>query len=244
MDKSGQEIRDRVRRFIEDSTDTESFSYRQAEFSSLFCELASLQYRKSQLLRRYWDTFSSCRAGVSSWDEVIPLPVQMFKSFEVRSYKRHADERVWQSSGTTGQKSQHFMANTSIYDLVIKKLWIQPVISSPGLRTIRLIPTERAWPNSSLAHFFSVGHMNELSSSDNRWISGIESLYVSVTGSLPFILDVHGTLRHIRACEQLSVPVRLVGTSYALVRFMEELEVRRETRVLPAVPRSLIRLVS
>lgn len=221
----GQKIRSDIRDFINEGYSDEGY------FEKLLLDLALFQYTKNPIYRRYLDSVSDPEK-VGGWQQVPALPVSMFKEWDrigpVRSYSHHADEKVWYSSGTTGKDiSKTFLANTKIYDDVIKVLWRKyntGATEEHPLHTIKLIPDGITWPNSSLAHFFDVGEKAEGTSWDGGVQMATWNRFALNFGRIVAILD--------HSLED-GIPIRLAGTSYAIVELFEFMEEKRLAFKLP-----------
>lgn len=218
MDLSGWGLRDAIRRYIEDGWASEDPTM----FDHLFTALATWQYQNSEILGRYHRSFVYPGGKIewTSHKDIPPLPVRMFKQFEIRSYAPHADEKVWRSSGTSGLQSQHFLANTTLYDVVIKKLWRQHVPEFSGL-TYKLIPHPDTWPDSSLAHFFGVGEMSEGRFVACPWLYGVSDVGKHTRN---FDLALKTLINAFEFHEDSGSPMRLVGTSYAIAKVFDKLD--------------------
>lgn len=215
---SGWSLRDGIRRHIEVGPSSAD------EFNELFVQLARYQRYHSPVLNRYNQSFG--KREIEKWSDVQPLPVTMFKQFDIRSYSSHADETVWKSSGTTGTQSKHYLANTTLYDVVIKKLWNEHVYPFEGL-TYKLIPEPNTWPDSSLAHFFAVGEQAE--EGVQPWRSAVSHL----SGSRNFELQLGKLMDTFDWHEGTKTPLRLVGTSYAIAKVFDFMEERNISFVMP-----------
>jgi len=215
LDKS---VLTRVENFIKYSNSSE------VTFNEVFCDLYAEQMMHNPVMKKYFDSFF---AGFYPVDyRHLPLiPVQFFKEFEMRSYEAHDQERCWHSSGTSGKISKTFLSDTKIYDLVIEKLWKArvPQFSNPNrkpLQTYRFIPTSDQWQNSSLAHFFDVGQKTESLDFTNAWCNAIRLNEQKDR----FVVEYDSLLEFIEFHEDQDVPMRLVGTSYAIASVFDKLE--------------------
>lgn len=218
----GQALREQIRRFIEDKTSSE-FS-----FEDLAILLFRYQYEKNFFYRQFVDSIVDPRR-VEHWTEIPPIPVSMFKEFHLRSYKPDASELVWHSSGTTGKMSRTYLANPAMYNTVVKKLWEQHVIPM-GFKgdTLKLIPEAPDWKNSSLAHFFYQGEMAEYKESRrahpiqdyNFWVNLSRK---SEDEGKDFTLDIPLFKHMVVKSIDTKIPLRIVGTSYAVVWLLDSI---------------------
>jgi hypothetical protein len=222
----GLKIRSDIRDFINEGY------YDEAYFEKLFVDLALFQYTRNEVYKKYVDSVGGPDKIFEGWRQVPALPVSLFKEWdsigEVRSFKHHSDERVWHSSGTTGSKvSKTFLANTRIYDDVIKTLWLKHNRGSSEehpLHTIRMIPDGITWPNSSLAHFFDIGEKAEATS----WDGGVE-----IATWNRFSLNFGRIISILDHSMEDGIPIRLLGTSYAIVQLFEFMEEKKLAFRLP-----------
>lgn len=189
-----------------------------SQFDMLFPELVLHQRRENPIYRSYLMSFND--PVVTDYLDVKPVPVTFFKEFELRSYQERSTELCWESSGTSGVKSKTYLKDAHLYNLVIDKLWRERVRPLNGV-TYRLIPLAHEWSNSSLAHFFTIGNMCE----ESNWESAYSFDGESATFSIQFSRLIDLFEHH----EDIKLPVRLCGTSYAvalLFDHMEKLNVR------------------
>ncbi len=217
----GTNLRDVIRRFIEEP-ETQEYS-----FNDLAVMLASYQYGKNQFYGQYVDSIIDPRR-ITQWTDIPAMPVSMFKEFHLRSYRAQSSESVWWSSGTTGKMSKTYLANPTMYSVVIQKLWREHVLSK-GFdgTTYKLIPPGTAWKNSSLAYFFDQGEMAEYKDfsqkRDQRWFRIWQSLVKSDTiddrGN--YVIDTDSFKSVALQAVEDNHPLRIVGTSYAIVWLLE-----------------------
>lgn len=204
-----EQVRDAIRDYILTwSTDEE-------EFDRLFMKLVQHQVEANPVYRRFVESkTNSC----TSWDQVPPLPVSFFKEFQLRSYEGHRDEFCWESSGTTGKKSRTYLSDDGIYNTVIRELWPRQLMNFTGV-TCRLIPNRLEWPHSSLSHFFATGlRQGPKPTNPGGPIYDFDTVTGRYKVNYPLLVGV------LEECEDEHLPLRLVGTSYAIASVFDHLE--------------------
>ena len=221
------QVRNEIFDFVSNVSLVEITEDSSRQFDELFVALARIQASENTVYQRLLQSLDLGEKSVTHWQDTYPIPVQFFKGFDLRSYSRtdtSIREYRWDSSGTTGVKSRTHLHDVRLYDKVIKKLWEYYVLPFEGT-TYRLIPDTDMWPNSSLAHFFTVGLDTEARSE-----SVLDEGYTFHRSDKTF------TVRHEYLLEKaLSTkePVRLCGTSYAIASFLDYLAEMGEVVSLP-----------
>lgn len=91
-----------------------------------------------------------------SWRDIVPLPAYYFKRPGSISIPSDLPERVWTSSGTSGQESRTPLVTTAYYDTVIEREFkmFTPTVDDDAI-VVPVIPDSQDWPYSSLAYMFS-----------------------------------------------------------------------------------------
>ena len=84
-----------------------------SEFEDLAFEVFRYQMEHCNVYSNYVKALK--RLNPSSLDEIPFLPISFFKSHQIHSSHPQNIEQVFKSSGTGGQRSQHFIQDLSIY---------------------------------------------------------------------------------------------------------------------------------
>lgn len=144
-----------------------------------------------------------CDAKAVSHPEKIPfLPVEIFKTHDVKCYTGDA-ELIFKSSGTTGmQQSIHHVNESALYQLVIRKIFQQNFGNPNNYCFLGLLPSYLERQNASLVYM-----VKTLMDAAGHPQSG-------------FYLNEHETLREaLLQLAKSKQPTVLFGVSFALLDF-------------------------
>jgi hypothetical protein len=83
------------------------------EFNQCALEVFTFQYENTEVYRKYVDTLN--RPKPAHFTEIPFLPIQFFKSHQILEKNKEA-QVIFKSSGTGGERSKHYVADTSIYE--------------------------------------------------------------------------------------------------------------------------------
>lgn len=193
--------------------------FNEETFNSLFMSLAFEQAQNNFVFNKLLQSRRESPSHLfEHWSETPAVPMQFFKEFQMKSFDGAG--RYWESSGTTGKKSKTYYKTTSLYNLVIQKLWHAHVPKFLG-HTIRLIPTHEEWPHSSLAHFFTKGmDRDSLDYHVPEWDTGSYEHEVESGFAIKYNSLAEKFLRYTGQ----QTPLRLVGTSYAIASVFDYIE--------------------
>ncbi|MBP6023215.1 MAG: acyl transferase [Ferruginibacter sp.] len=165
-------------------------------------ELFRFQYQHNIIYRQYCDTLNVKADEVDLIEQIPFLPIQFFKSHQIKSTDFEA-RAVFESSGTTtSTNSKHFVKDPVLY----KKSFVtafEKFYGTPKNKCILgLLPSYLERNNSSLV--FMVDEL--IRKSDNR----LSGFYLNDYDKL------HRTILHNEILKQ---PTILVGVTYALLDF-------------------------
>ena len=85
----------------------------EAEFNQCALEVFEYQYQNTVVYREYVDTLK--RPKPIHFTEIPFLPISFFKTRKIIAENK-AHQALFKSSGTGGERSQHYVADTSIYE--------------------------------------------------------------------------------------------------------------------------------
>ena len=96
-------------------TENELFYISDQNFDALALKIFRFQYNQNTFYRQYCDSINIRIQGIKELEQIPFLPIQFFKSKEIRS-SDFVPGTVFESSGTTGSvTSRHFVKNTALY---------------------------------------------------------------------------------------------------------------------------------
>lgn len=177
------------------------------EFSKAFVSLAQYQATHNAAYKRYLDSRDAKPKEWKAWQNVDPMPVSLYKSWDVSL--PGTNKRVWHSSGTTGQVSKTGLGDLLLYDLVIDKEKDYFLPFPPTANVLILLPAQDVWDHSSLAYMF------------DRLALGKPSYHAvqNVKGD-SFDFDFGVAVDYLTSFEGLE-PVVILSTSYGMVQFYD-----------------------
>ncbi len=174
-------------------------------FESAAFNIFNFQYSHNPVYRRFADALGKSPQQVGSLKEIPFLPVEFFKSHEIKTTD-FTEEVLFESSGTTGTSpSRHFVKETGLYQKSFlsgfKAFYGEP----EEWCILGLLPSYLERSNSSL-----VMMVNDL-------------INLSGNGNSGFYLHDHAglyhLLRHLEAQQQKTI---LIGVTFALLDFAEK----------------------
>ncbi len=146
-----------------------------------------------------------------SWEEIPPLPADAFRETGHPPACVPVAEAaaVFETSGTTGNATgRHHLSSTGLYEKSIIAGWRHAAL--PEMPVAVLTPSPEDAPRSSLSFMMGV----------------LARTFGAATASSPWLLNREGAidLAALRACEEKSAPVLLLGTALAWLHLFELLE--------------------
>lgn len=181
------------------------FSVDTGNFDSLALELFRFQYQHNPLYQEYVNSLPGVGKNPQSILEIPFLPIQFFKSHDVRT-TAFTPEAVFESSGTTQTiNSRHAVKSLSLYRKSFMTAFEQFYGPVANWCIIGLLPSYLERQHSSL-----VVMVDELIRQSGHPLSG-------------FYLYEHSTLQQtLLQTEQQRQPVLLIGVTFGLLDFAEK----------------------
>ncbi|PWT95773.1 MAG: acyl transferase [Bacteroidetes bacterium] len=128
------------------------FDFNISGFDDLALEIFNFQYENNEVYRAYCDTILSNISAIHSVEKIPFLPIQFFKSHEVKATSFEA-ESIFESSGTTQSRpSRHFVKNLNIYTESFRKTFGQFYGPATNWCILGLLPSYLERSNSSLVY--------------------------------------------------------------------------------------------
>ncbi|MEX8192541.1 LuxE/PaaK family acyltransferase [Comamonas guangdongensis] len=203
------------------------------QFDQLALRLFAHQYESNTPFRSFCQRRGATLRNVKTWSDIPAVPIDAFKAMELRSEPASPAERVFMTSGTTGQakglaaRGRHFHPKLEVYDLSMTRNFAQRFMR--GVERLPmgvLFPDEQAMPNSSLAHYLALAK-SEFGTADSRYFLTPEGL------------DMAGLCAALEEAERTGRPYALLGASFSLVHVMDALRAEGRSFRLPAGSRIL-----
>jgi hypothetical protein len=215
--KESDELHERVQRFASGAS--------QEPFEALALDIARFQAEAAPGFRRILAARGGALNGV---DDIPAVPSDAFRLARVATYAAELDIVRFHTSGTTGaERGTHVMRRTDTYEQLSLAFGRQALLPRDGgvAVVVALAPPPTTPPSSSLgymmARFMESFDGRPLSS---RWLLGAPGI------------DHDGLRQAIALATERTESLLLLGTAFALVRLLDELDGAR----LPLPDRSVV----
>ena len=180
------------------------FGVEAKDFESLALEIFRFQAQENEVYRAYLNHLGVQPEGVHSLDKIPFLPIEFFKTQEVKSGNWEA-EAVFESSGTGfGVRSRHYVPDVSFYLKGAVKTFEGFYGSLREYAVLALLPSYLEREHSSLVamveHFISLG----------------ESAFSGF-----FLYEQESLLQQLAKARAAGKKVLLIGVSFALLDLAE-----------------------
>lgn len=173
------------------------------EFTKIALEVYDFQYQNNSVYRNYCDLLK--RDKPQNLEEIPFLPIEFFKQHKVYSSTKEP-EILFKSSGTTGvQRSQHFVADVTIYETVSELAFENYFGDLNNFVIFALLPNYIEQGESSLV--FMVNHFIQKSKNQD---SGF------------YLNDIEALIKNIDKAKKQGKKVMLFGVTYALLDLAEK----------------------
>ncbi|MBI3785292.1 MAG: long-chain fatty acid--CoA ligase [Deltaproteobacteria bacterium] len=191
------------------------------DFERLALEIFAHQFEYIPAYRRVCERRNATPDRVASWTDIPPVPALAFKQVDLCCAP---PQRVFLSSGTSqgsDRRSRHAMADLRLYQAsAIAGLRTHVFADVPNMSVLSLVPRAAEWPDSSLAQMVSWA-MESFGDSDDAQLATQERL------------DFDGFSERLRRSERTGMPVCIMTTTAALIRFLDDCRDRDRTFRLP-----------
>ena len=225
----------RLRALIKTSADWETV-FTDRSFNGLALELLQLQMKSNPVFQRFVEGRNL--EQMEHWSQIPALPTSGFKEFELSCLLPAERSRMFQSSGTTGQRlSCHYHSEESLR-LYEDSAWAcfesRFLDSSPpgsfGSILVLTPPPSQA-PHSSLVHMFEVVRQR---------MPGASAAYTAnVTEQGSWDLDLVATQEALQSAGSARLPVLVLGTAFSFVHLLDQMSARKLKFRLPAGSRAM-----
>lgn len=180
------------------------FNVNPANFEAVTLEVFNFQYQNNVVLRQYCEILKINSAEVTSLEKIPYLPIQLFKTHQIKSTD-FKEQQIFESSGTTGSiNSKHYIKSTEIYEESFLKSFEIFYGDISQYCILGLLPSYLERGNSSLVYM-----VNKLIRLSRKSESGF---YLNEFESLNLMLQKN---------EASGQKTLLIGVTYALLDFFE-----------------------
>jgi hypothetical protein len=189
------------------------------EFEALALALFEHQYSAGDAYRRLCDAMGRGPREVRRWQEIPAVPTGAFKEARIAAFPPERCVRVFRSSGsTTARRGELQLDTLALYEASLQASFRAHIL--PGgehLSFLVLAPSSADAPDSSLSYMYDFAA--------RRLGAGEPRFYLTASGWNPDAL--------VADLERAGDPIALVGTAFAFVHLLDELEARRKRLELP-----------
>ena len=185
------------------------------EFEALSLATFQFQYEENSVYRSFCDLLNISPVDVNSLTQIPHLPIQFFKSHEVRAVQGEATI-CFSSSATSGQgTSKHFVQDISFYQKSFRKGFALQYGEVKQWAILALLPSYLEREGSSLIYM-----MDDLIGHSNHPASGF------------YLNDFQALQLKLRELEKAKQPTLLLGVSFALLDFAEQFPMQLEYTIV------------
>jgi Acyl-protein synthetase, LuxE len=206
-----------------DAWNTEGRSLDDAAFNVLALRIFAHQLRYNSPYARYCEQLGiTLEAMPASWEAIPGVPAAAFKEAALATFDPARATLAFETSGTTrGTPGRHYMETTALYDASLLAGFDRFMLSDGArLRYFNLVPNPLDRPQSSLGYMMA-RVAAQFGTDDTGWYLHGETL------------DLHALLRDLRRASDVSQPVCIATTAFALVHTLNVMERERKTLRLP-----------
>ncbi|MFQ5512831.1 MAG: long-chain fatty acid--CoA ligase [Myxococcota bacterium] len=195
-------------------------------FEALALALFAYQHEHNAPYRRLCETVGiDDPRRVECWQDIPAVPTGAFKEARLACFPPDRRLRVFRTSGSTTERRGELHLDTlDLYEASLRSTFGQYVLGGPSrMRILVLAPPAEEAPDSSLSHMFHIA-CRDLGTAASRF-------YVRGHGWDPDAL--------IGDLAEVDESVALVGTAFAFVHLLDELEARGLRLTLPVGSRAM-----
>jgi acyl-CoA synthetase (AMP-forming)/AMP-acid ligase II len=200
-----------------------------ATFNAVALSVFAYQYDRNEPYAAFCDRRGRTPATVGHWTDIPPVPTAAFREVALVTGNTADADAVFRTSGTTrgaGRRGMHHVLDLSLYHASLMASFNACVLPDRAtIRMLSLMPPARELPDSSLAHMIDV-IMGRLGTAGSAYCASVADGIDAVR-----LADV------LRAAERDGKPVCLLGTSFAHVRWLDDLRRAGQRFRLPTASR-------
>ncbi len=184
------------------------------DFEKLAIKMFNNQYENNLVYNKYCNLLEISPPKIKKLIKIPFLPIQFFKTHKVISNKKK-HKLIFESSGTSGKKSRHFVTSTALYEKSFRASFKKFYGNPRDYVILALLPSYQEKKNSSLVYM-----VNDFIKSSNYdeskfYMHHYESLYNVLNK-----LKNNGT------------KTILFGITYALIDFLERFKIEMKNLII------------
>ncbi|WP_298966065.1 hypothetical protein [uncultured Methylobacterium sp.] len=195
----------------------------EAEFEAMALRVFAHQFRHNEPYRRFALRRGRTPLAVRRWRDIPAVPIKAFKDLTLSCCPPEAAERVFMTSGTTGDSRGRSLHPTmAVWDRSMRDNFRHRVMRGrAAIRMGLLFPDDESLPNSSLARYLTLAR--------REFGAAGSAVFVGPSG-----LDLSGLFAALAEAEAAGEPYALLGASYAFVPVLDALAASGRRFALPA----------
>ena len=170
------------------------------------------QYNNNNTYKEFCDLINK-NIDVSNIKNIPFLPIEFFKSHVIKCFEK--EEKIFESSGTTGKKSYHYINDLNIYRKSLISCFEYFFGNPKQFNFFALLPNYKQKPSSSLVFM-----CNEIINKTERKTSGF---YLNKTEEL---------FNEMKKINDSNEKIFLIGLSNALVDFCKEFKIKLKNAIV------------
>ena len=170
------------------------------------------QYNYNNIYKEFCDLINK-NIDVSNIKNIPFLPIEFFKSHIIKCFEK--EEKIFESSGTTGKKSYHYINDLNIYRKSLISCFEYFFGNPKQFNFFALLPNYKQKPSSSLVFM-----CNEIINKTERKTSGF---YLNKTEEL---------FNEMKKINDSNEKIFLIGLSNALVDFCKEFKIKLKNAIV------------
>lgn len=195
------------------------------EFDTLTRAVFAHQFARNTPYRQFCERRGASPETVAHWSQIPAVPSDAFKAAALVCGDPADAEAVFRTSGTTAgaeRRGTHYLAELSLYDAALRAGFRAHLLPEGGrIRMLSLIPHPVDAPDSSLSHMAGTV-VGDFGAEESGW-------FLSPQAGI----DYARLAAAIRQAEADGVPVCILGTSFALVDWLDTLREAGTSARLP-----------
>jgi len=175
-------------------------SINEKTFEKFVIEVFNIQWTQNQIYQDYCNLLSINPKDVRTLKDIPFLPITFFKTHEIKT-GTWPTQKIFKSSGTTGQRSNHHIRDETLYHFNAETIFNQQFDKLENFKILALLPSYIQQGDSSL-------------------ISMVDHFIQKTHHKGGFYLDNYSDLKAALISDE--APRVLFGVSYALLDFIEK----------------------
>jgi len=187
----------------------------QISFEDLALKIFNYQYQNNLIYREYAQNLGVIPTKVNALEQIPFLPIEFFKSFEVKSGSWNAQRKFLSSGTTTSKRSLHLIEDENFYHLVTKDIFERHYPKIKDTAILALLPSYKEQGDSGLVNMIDFFIENSNSKFSGYYLYDYDKLSMAIE-------DAFSNQEHIV----------LFGVSYALLEYSTYLKSKYPSLVI------------